>query len=544
MRNDIQDILGLNDIDKKNVALGAHDQSLVHHDFDIELYDDLVGMSPVVMETIAEGKDKLATFENLSKDMFLSLFKYKPEMRERKEIAPSRRFNHDMISEFMDTEEFTNLRDKCKLNLLNSTMGTEVLHQRALTKIDDVIEERRNKQQNGENFEDILQKINDMAQKEQELKDGTEQGGPGDQPGSGSGSGESAGGNKPQGSLSPGQAKQLADEIERLSQELSQSPAAQEFKEELTQAVQSAAKDALYDVGEMSEFVDAWGIGGDSNNGARVTFDESREALERIRNSKELQGLTDIVGRFRVMANSALKDQSTGEGYSVKSVTVGDRIHRVLPSEKLLLLSETTNKLFYKKFNEKQLLEYEMTNSDREGKGPMVICLDVSGSMNDGVRSVWGRAVSLALLEVAQKQKRDFALIMFHNSIAQEWIIKKGELKPAVVLDIAEVYYSGGTNFGKPVKRALEIIEKEKAFNKADIVFITDGDCNMDSGQEEKLIKTKKDKNIYIQTILINVSNHYSIDGVESWSDKVVKVSDLAELGDGVAEDIFTSAIA
>lgn len=544
MSESMQEILGLEQVQNKSKTSSIfHDHSVKHQTFDLDLYNDLKEMSPVLEKTLDEGFSKMKTFPDLSEDMFMNLFKYKPELRDIKEMSPSRKFNHTLLNELGKTEEFEKLRDMCKLNLLNSAIGTEVLHNKALEKINLIIEERKQKQkENKENGggdvpPDVIKMINDLYNKEQKAKQnaqGQDQG-QGNQP---TGDGNNQGTNPGESRLSDKAAKALAE----MQQQIAQTPEAQQVQQQIEQALQSAAKEAQEDVKEMDEFVNAWGLSGDDSP-SRVTFEEMRGALERIRASNKLKDLTDIIGRFRAVAKNNLKKKSKGEGASIKDVCIGDDIEKMLPSEKGLLANKSTKKIFNKKYVEKQLLQYEVESNKRKGLGPMIVDLDVSGSMNDGKRNVWGRAVALALLEVAQRQKRNFTLSLFNNKIVKEWIIPKGELKPDMILDIAESHYSGGTTFSVPLLRSMEIIKQEKGFRKADIIFITDGDCDLSESEEANLLKLKKERNICIQTIIINVGGHCSDKGVERWSDSVKRISKLADLGEGSASDIFDLAI-
>ena len=82
-------------------------------------------------------------------------------------------------------------------------------------------------------------------------------------------------------------------------------------------------------------------------------------------------------------------------------------------------------------------------------------------------------AVALALLDIAQRQRRPFALLGFDDIVKQEVIVKPGEKFPA-----AELFLScgGGTEISSVVSRGLDIIEQNPgAMRKADIVLITDG---------------------------------------------------------------------
>ena len=55
-------------------------------------------------------------------------------------------------------------------------------------------------------------------------------------------------------------------------------------------------------------------------------------------------------------------------------------------------------------------MQYELKGTEKQGKGPIVVCVDNSGSMS-GDRETWSIVVALALLEIATMPKREFACI-------------------------------------------------------------------------------------------------------------------------------------
>lgn len=525
--NAVQKTLGLSQLKKGQVV--RYENAVDHRDFDIEMYRDIKEMSPIFQNTVDDGESKLKTFSNLSEDIFLNLFKWNPQIREVGDLMPSRYFNHGLLNELNQTEEFQNLREKCRVNMMNSAIGAEIIQTEALRRIDDIIYEYRQRlrqaqQQGTAAPDDIMGKINDLVNQEQNGSTPIPPD-PNDPYGSGSVGGQ-------------GIDQQLAQQLAQAQSQLAQSQAGQDMQQQVQEAMKQAAKQALDDVREMDEFMQSWGIepGGDS----RVTVDECKKALERIRSSEKLKELSKILGQFRSIAKSNLKQKSKGEGGVLKDVKTGNDVVRMLPSEKGLMSNKATKALFRKKFSEKQCLQYEVENRKRKGMGPIVIAIDSSGSM-DGDRIAWAKAVALALLEVATKQKRNTYIYFFDTVIKKNrtWVFEKGNAKPNDIIDIAEVGASGGTNFQKPVDKAMEIIAKEKGFKKADITFITDGDCSLYEEKEEELIKQKKAKNVKIQTIIINMGGHCSMAGVENWSDSVRKVSSLADLDGSLASDIF-----
>lgn len=538
---------------------GFHKNCIVTDSFDLDLYDDVTGFSPKLRDTLEEGASKLKTFEDLSSDLFLSLFKHDPEMRDKSDLAFSREFNHSTLEEIQNSEEFKELRKMCKLDMLNSALGTDILNRGVLEKVDTILEESaRDDPEDAENMIDLMNKMHDLEedlreqQEEQDAQDeldsqnqeDSDNGDMGDMGDAGTTSNNQSfkgdGGQSSEhsrGNLD----KEAINELAEIQEKLSQNKAYNKIKNSMGNMVSSAVGTAVEDIRELDEFVSAWGIDGSSGD-SRISVDGTRKALERIRGSHQLKELTDILGRFKSIANSTLRDKTNERGHSIADVTVGDNIEKLLGTERVLLSNKKTKPLFYKKYNDKQLLQYEMENNKRKGKGPMVICLDKSGSMC-GDRIDWAKAISLSLLEIAQKQKRHFHLMTFDTNIVQEWSIEKSSLEPNDIIDIGEIGTGYGTNFLVPVNRAMEVISKNEGFRKADIVFITDGDCTIPKDKTYELLEFKKKNKVRIQTIVINIGGSCSIAGVEDWSDDVKLINDISGLSDeGIVGSIFESA--
>ena len=91
------------------------------------------------------------------------------------------------------------------------------------------------------------------------------------------------------------------------------------------------------------------------------------------------------------------------------------------------------------------------------------------------------------------------------------------------MLDLAESRAGGGTDFEKPLRKAVEMIQKE-GLKKADICFITDGECAVSTSFLQELAIVKKSLEISIMTVLCDVGS--SADAtVRKFSDRVEKVS-------------------
>ncbi|GHA49798.1 VWA domain-containing protein [Photobacterium aphoticum] len=253
--------------------------------------------------------------------------------------------------------------------------------------------------------------------------------------------------------------------------------------------------------------------------------------------SKELesnQSIADILetlGRSYVsekMKQKQIKRANTNEVYGThKSADIS----RVLPSELSLLENEELEHLFYAKLLESNLSTYKMLghhidleddSEDEKMKGPIVVCLDTSGSMS-GQPILKARALLLAIHTIITKEKRDLYVLLFgSNGQIKELLLD--ETSSTGLLAFLCKEFSGGTDFETPLKRAIEIIESKKQFNKADVLMVTDGECDL-SAHFQKTLKAKKSQlDFSIQTVICTGLFASSAQPNDGFSDRIIGI--------------------
>ena len=143
----------------------------------------------------------------------------------------------------------------------------------------------------------------------------------------------------------------------------------------------------------------------------------------------------------------------------------------VLPSELALLSDPETEILFDLKFIESNLMCFEMQGlqpykdmieQDAEvsddSKGPMILCIDTSGSMN-GTPEYIAKAIALYFATQSMKEKRKCFLINFSTSIETLELTNENGLKN--IIDFLNMSFHGGTDVGPALSYALQLLEKE-----------------------------------------------------------------------------------
>jgi len=142
------------------------------------------------------------------------------------------------------------------------------------------------------------------------------------------------------------------------------------------------------------------------------------------------------------------------------------------------------------------------------------------------------KGFTLALMSIARKQKRDFCLILF-STRTQIFKYERGKIKSSDMINLAQTFLGGGTDFALPLERAMNVIN-ESRFKQADLIFVTDGEDRVKDSFLESFNKEKKEKEFNVLSLVIGSS----INTVEQFSDKVVKIKDFDEEGSFTAFEL------
>lgn len=277
-----------------------------------------------------------------------------------------------------------------------------------------------------------------------------------------------------------------------------------------------------------------WGTG-DAGPGSASAGAVKLHVAQRLAQAARLREIFDLAGRMKdVMrqVQAAKIRQGAGE---LTDVEAGDALARLLPSELMLMRNPMARYLLARKLYEKSALQYRLDDRQPKGKGPVVVCIDDSGSMS-GHRDTWAKAVALALLELARKQKRDFCFCTFSTMLTFTFTEKvKTKTTPQELIDALLQHSGGGTKFDPPLQWAMDRIAKADNMKEADVIFISDGDCRaMDAPRH----KTRaKELGARVMGIAVGPSAVSSTGGgtMQDFCDQVYPVTDL-RLGEEDAE--------
>ena len=456
----VQEIMGLSN---RKETLGYSYNALEHYDVDIDIYNDIVDQSPVMQQTLEEGEELLPTFKYLHQDIFLSLYKYKARVLPEVDMHISTRMNRGIISNLINTPEYISLRHTCRMDQFNAALGTEIIGREAIDILREAIEKLKDLEQKKDAMDRLIEEeekidelIEDIGDIDELIEDAKRAGN-----GSLAAQLEQERQAKEQ---SVATLKAMANKIAEDCDELIEDDG---LASEVSTTMGSTLTETGKQVQEVSELCEAWGLGTGEN--CQVAFQNKKDAIERIRRSSKLHKLTDLVGKFKESAIVEQKKKAKHGAVEIKGVTTGDKIQDTLPSDRMNLCNDITKGDFYRRMSEHGLLQYSKESNKQKNKGPIIVCVDTSGSMQ-GDEEIWSKALTIGILEVAQMQKRDFACIIYSSHADKPIVIKKDEIAPQKIIDCAERFHNGGTDFEAPLNEALELI-KDSTFKNAKTIL-------------------------------------------------------------------------
>jgi uncharacterized protein YegL len=291
----------------------------------------------------------------------------------------------------------------------------------------------------------------------------------------------------------------------------------------LDQAVSNAVDKAE---DEMDSFQKAWGS--ETADFQSMTGDERLELAEKLMQSHStLDDIMELAGRWKKITIQKKREKLKAQE-SIVGLEIGNNLTSALPSELMRLNDDLLKLDLFKRYTESKLLQYEYEGEKKVGAGPIVVCVDCSGSMS-GKREVYAKALTVAMARLGRNEKRPIRVVLFSSNaeVYDSPDPMKGKAWVDYLVDVANRFSGGGTDFNQPLNLAMESIENHPDYSRADVVFITDGEAYVDEGVMERLKTNKKEKGFNLFTIF--VGNWAECDTLEAISDKVWNISKFDE---------------
>jgi uncharacterized protein with von Willebrand factor type A (vWA) domain len=483
-----------------------HTASWIESDsYDRRAWNDLgLGTDPV-RALIESGEKLIPHFDALLQDFFLALFKYNLAWNQPDAVRRAALLNRTILEQILPSPAFDLLKQRTLLEEDKAVIASLVLADQVLELIraeklinrremldlwdlkhqEEELEERANVLKSAEDFtnQDALSgepdpnSSNDLQKKLDELKEAA------------------------------ARAARVAEA--RLNQKVRM------FEDQLKHTDKTGLKRMQLRTAQLAGEIDR--IAEDSHDfsmefgqGGRQSANERLELGRHLARNKKLGELARLVGRLKQEAHAVRRrtlDRGIAETYDIER---GDQLAHLIPAELIAIHHPGLRADFYRRLLESELLQYRLREDEQKGKGPMVVCIDVSSSM-EGDKELWAKAVSLTLMDIARRQRRLFRAVLFSSGPESLRVLdlnNQRRYQPELprVIEMAEYFPGGGTDFQAPLDAAVALLE-DKKLKRGDIVIITDGESQVAPDWLAHLRDRKDELKFTIFAVLVDVGS-------------------------------------
>ncbi len=172
---------------------------------------------------------------------------------------------------------------------------------------------------------------------------------------------------------------------------------------------------------------------------------------------------------------------------------------------------------------------------ERLARGPIILCLDTSGSMRGAPENI-AKAVTIAALRVAHEQRRGCLLVAFGGpGEIVERELGRGEAGLNALMALMGQGFDGGTDIQTPIERAIERVH-EARWASADLLLVSDGEFGCVPQTLARLDEARQRLGLRVQGVLVGDRETMGllevcddIHWVRDWR----RYADAAEGGDG-----------
>ena len=231
----------------------------------------------------------------------------------------------------------------------------------------------------------------------------------------------------------------------------------------------------------------------------QTNFDVLSRYATLLKDEKSIRELADLLGKLReaqtelaeewyeqVIAKSEWRS-SAAERTEIDGIHPSGDLNRMLPSEASLLGDDLTETLFFKKFADQQLLSLHYQGRElvrgnqvlagkrdrarQRDRGPFIVCIDTSGSM-EGTPEQVAKVLCFALIKMAAREKRKCYLISFSAGLQT---INLLELENSLdkVVKFLSMGFNGGTDVVPALSEAMRMLATHD-YQDADVLMVSD----------------------------------------------------------------------
>ena len=258
----------------------------------------------------------------------------------------------------------------------------------------------------------------------------------------------------------------------------------------------------------------------------------------------------------RQLGVKAIETRLPGAPGELRGIRHSDRIEGMLGSEAAMLLHPVLHKLWRARRAEARLLTYDSEavlidwRPDASApprhalappepqaleRGPIIVCIDTSGSMRGAPETI-AKAVVLQALRTAHAERRGCLLIAFggpdeiiERDLAAAHHPTHDRSGLAALLDLMGQSFDGGTDAQGPIERAIERVHQAR-WASADLLIVSDGEFGCTPAMLARLDDARAQLGLRVQGVLVGDRETM---GLMEVADDIFWVRDWRRHGDG-----------
>lgn len=320
--------------------------------------------------------------------------------------------------------------------------------------------------------------------------------------------------------------KQIGEEMEEILNALHKGKQAS-----IQKGIEKAHEDAVDQQNAMSKLAG----NGDGFGHKLDNIDDKIKLAKKIQNSRFLKLFIDRLGAFKAAWTQRKRERTVKSNYSnIVGAELSNNITKTFPSELALAATEEGKALFALKYAQKTMLckDFEAQSKNVQ-QGPVVMYVDVSGSMH-GDDELWSKALTYCVVEECTNNNRPIYVRLFNSTIADAIDIEPNTKDSDDMLKfIMKWGTSGGTSFNRVMVDARQM---KPEMSKADILIITDGECEVEDRHVREFNKFVDSHKIDVRGFCIGKKS----ESMEKFCDEVVLVNTS---NDAEMSEVFQKAI-
>ncbi|MDJ1482037.1 VWA domain-containing protein [Cytophagaceae bacterium YF14B1] len=295
----------------------------------------------------------------------------------------------------------------------------------------------------------------------------------------------------------------------------------------------------------------------------QTNFDVLQKYRELLKNEDSIRELADLLGRMREAQIEIEHEQyeyaiakatyrpSLEESTEIGGVYESNNLNYLLPAETVLLGDTETEMAFYKKYIDNGLLTFQFQGREivkgegsasgnrelirRKHKGPFIICVDASASM-EGTPEYVAKVCCFAILQMAAREKRSCYLISFSTGLHT---INLLELENSMdqLVKFLSMTFNGGTDIHPPMYEALTMLQTHN-YKEADVLMISDFIMYEMQDPLLKRIRQEQQKGTHFHSLTVHTGTDPNIRVVEVFDNYWIYNPESKEIGRQLAVDL------